>query len=140
MWYSFVRVQRADEYCFVFSSRRRHTRCALVTGVQTCALPIWLLLDTEHSPADVLTVLPQLQAAAAYDVSAVVRPASNDPVLIKRLLDCGAQSLLVPYVQSAEEAKAAVAAMRYPPAGIRGVAGLTRASRFGRVKIGRAHV
>src|SRR3546814_8743058 len=45
----------------------------------------WLLLDTEHSPADVLTVLPQLQAAAAYDVSAVVRPASNDPVLIKRL-------------------------------------------------------
>src|SRR3546814_7603884 len=104
-------------------------------------------LDTDHSPADVLTVRPQLQAAAAYDVSAVVRPASNDPVLIKRLLDCGAQSLLVPYVQSAEEAKAAVAAMRYPPAGIRGVAGLTRASRFGRVKgyagraeIGRAHV
>ena len=93
----------------------------------------WLLLDTEHSPADVLTVLPQLQAAAAYDVSTVVRPAANDPVLIKRLLDCGAQSLLIPYVQSAEEARAAVAAVRYPPAGIRGVAGLTRASRFGRV-------
>lgn len=93
----------------------------------------WLLLDTEHSPADVLTVLPQLQAAAAYDVATVVRPAANDPVLIKRLLDCGAQSLLIPYVQSAEEARAAVAAVRYPPAGIRGVAGLTRASRFGRV-------
>ncbi|GAB4353487.1 MAG: 4-hydroxy-2-oxoheptanedioate aldolase [Kiloniellaceae bacterium] len=93
----------------------------------------WLLLDTEHSPADPLTVLPQLQAAAAYDVSAVVRPAANDPVLIKRLLDSGAQSLLIPYVQSAEEAKAAVAAVRYPPEGIRGVAGLTRASRFGRV-------
>lgn len=93
----------------------------------------WLLLDTEHSPADVLTVLPQLQAAAAYDVTTVVRPAANDPVLIKRLLDCGAQSLLIPYVQSAEEARAAVAAVHYPPAGIRGVAGLTRASRFGRV-------
>lgn len=94
----------------------------------------WLLLDTEHSPADPLTVLPQLQAAAAYDVSTVVRPAANDPVLIKRLLDCGAQSLLVPYVQSVEEARAAVAAVRYPPEGIRGIAGLTRASRFGRVK------
>jgi len=94
----------------------------------------WLLLDTEHSPADVLSVLPQLQAAAAYDVSTVVRPAANDPVLIKRFLDIGAQSLLIPYVQSVEEAEAAVAAVRYPPRGIRGVAGLTRASRFGRVK------
>jgi 4-hydroxy-2-oxoheptanedioate aldolase len=93
----------------------------------------WMLLDTEHSPADVLTVLPQLQAAAAYNVSAVVRPAANDPVLIKRLLDGGAQSLLIPYVQSVAEAEAAVAAVRYPPEGIRGVAGLTRASRFGRV-------
>ncbi len=94
----------------------------------------WLLLDTEHSPSDVLPVLPQLQAAAAYDVSTVVRPAANDPVLIKRLLDHGALSLLIPYVQSVEEAEAAVAAVRYPPRGIRGVAGLTRASRFGRVE------
>lgn len=94
----------------------------------------WLLLDTEHSPSDVLTVLPQLQAAAAYNVSTVVRPASNDPVLIKRILDCGAQSLLIPYVQSAKEAEAAVAAIQYPPAGIRGIAGMTRASRFGRVE------
>jgi 4-hydroxy-2-oxoheptanedioate aldolase len=93
----------------------------------------WLLLDTEHSPADVLTVLPQLQAAAPYDVSLVVRPASNDPVLIKRYLDMGAQSLLIPYVQSAAEAEAAVAAIRYPPAGIRGVAGFTRATAFGRI-------
>lgn len=94
----------------------------------------WLLLDTEHSPADVLDVMPQLQAAAAYDVSVVVRPAANDAVLIKRYLDLGAQTLLIPYVQSVEEAEAAVAAVRYPPAGIRGVAGLTRASRFGRVE------
>jgi 4-hydroxy-2-oxoheptanedioate aldolase len=93
----------------------------------------WLLFDTEHSPGDVLTVLPQLQAVAPYDVSPVVRPAINDPVLIKRFLDIGVQTLLIPYVQNAEEAKAAVAAVRYPPDGIRGVSALTRATRFGRV-------
>jgi 4-hydroxy-2-oxoheptanedioate aldolase len=93
----------------------------------------WLLLDTEHSPGDPLTVLAQLQAVAPYPVSAVVRPASNDAVLIKRLLDFGAQTLLIPYVQNAAEAQAAVAAMRYPPEGIRGVSGVTRATRFGRV-------
>jgi 4-hydroxy-2-oxoheptanedioate aldolase len=94
----------------------------------------WLLFDTEHSPGDPLTVLAQLQAVAPYDVSPVVRPASNDAVLIKRFLDIGAQTLLIPYVQNAEQARAAVTAMRYPPAGLRGVSGLTRATRFGRVE------
>jgi 4-hydroxy-2-oxoheptanedioate aldolase len=94
----------------------------------------WLLFDTEHSPGDPLTVLPQLQAVAPYPVSAVVRPAANDAVLIKRFLDLGAQSLLIPYVQSETEARAAVAATRYPPEGIRGVSSVTRATRFGRVK------
>lgn len=94
----------------------------------------WLLLDTEHSPAELTTVLAQLQAVSAYPLSPVVRPAANDSVLIKRLLDIGAQSLLIPYVQNAEEARAAVAATRYPPDGIRGVSALTRAARFGRVK------
>ena len=93
----------------------------------------WLLLDTEHSPADPITVLAQLQAVAPYPGTAVVRPASNDTVLIKRFLDVGAQTLLIPYVESAEEARRAVSAMRYPPAGVRGVAGITRATRFGRV-------
>ncbi|TCR63687.1 4-hydroxy-2-oxoheptanedioate aldolase [Bosea sp. BK604] len=93
----------------------------------------WLLFDTEHSPGDPLTVLAQLQAVAPYDVSAIVRPASNDAVLIKRFLDLGAQSLLIPYVQNAAEARAAVAAIQYPPDGIRGVSGLTRATRFGRI-------
>jgi 4-hydroxy-2-oxoheptanedioate aldolase len=94
----------------------------------------WLLLDTEHSPGDVLTVLAQLQALSGHDVSPVVRPASNDAVLIKRYLDIGAQSLLIPYVQNADEAHSAVAAVRYPPDGIRGVSALTRATQFGRVK------
>jgi 4-hydroxy-2-oxoheptanedioate aldolase len=93
----------------------------------------WRLFDTEHSPGDPLTVLAQLQAIASYPVTAIVRPASNDVVLIKRFLDFGAQTLLIPYVQNADEASAAVAAMRYPPDGIRGVSGVTRATRFGRV-------
>ena len=92
----------------------------------------WLLFDTEHSPGDVLTVLPQPQAVAPYPVAPVVRPAANDPVLIKQFLDIGAQTLLIPYVQTADEAARAVAAMRYPPRGIRGVSALTRATRFGR--------
>ncbi|MFC6283052.1 MULTISPECIES: aldolase/citrate lyase family protein [Polaromonas] len=94
----------------------------------------WLLIDTEHSPSDVVGVLAQLQAVAPYPVSAVVRPAWNDPVLIKRYLDIGAQTLLLPYIQNAEEAKAAVRSIEYPSSGIRGVSALTRASRFGRVK------
>lgn len=91
------------------------------------------MFDTEHAPSSVQIVPGQLQAAAAYPVSAVVRSAGSDTVLIKRFLDIGAQTLLVPYVQSAEEARRAVAAMRYPPEGVRGVSGLTRAGRFGRV-------
>jgi 4-hydroxy-2-oxoheptanedioate aldolase len=94
----------------------------------------WLLFDTEHSPSDVETVLGLLQAVSAYDVSPIVRPASNDTVLIKRFLDIGVQTLLIPYVQSAEEARNAVAAIRYAPDGVRGVSALTRAARFGRVE------
>ncbi len=93
----------------------------------------WLLIDTEHSPNEVDTTLAQLQAIAASPVAGVVRPAWNDTVLIKRHLDIGAQTLLVPYVQTEEEAAAAVAATRFPPRGVRGVAGMTRATRFGRV-------
>ena len=93
----------------------------------------WLLLDGEHSPNDPLTVLAQLQAIAPYPVTPIVRTAWNEKVLIKRYLDVGAQSLLLPYVQTEEEAAGAVAAIRYPTRGLRGVAGVTRASRFGRV-------
>ena len=94
----------------------------------------WLLLDMEHSPNDVESLLGQLQAAAPYATQPVVRVPWNDMVAIKRVLDVGAQSLLVPYVSSAEEATAAVSYTRYPPRGVRGVAGTTRATRFGRIK------
>ena len=94
----------------------------------------WILLDTEHAPNDVADVHRQLQAMQGSATSAVVRPAWNDPVLFKRLLDIGVQSFVVPFVQSAAEASRAVAATRYPPAGVRGVATTTRATEYGRVK------
>lgn len=93
----------------------------------------WLLIDTEHSTVSLDTVKSMLQAMAPYPVSAAVRPGWNDPVEIKRILDAGAQTILVPYVQNAEEAARAVSAVRYPPAGMRGVAGITRATRYGLV-------
>ena len=94
----------------------------------------WLLLDMEHSPNDLESLLAQLQAAASYAAHPVVRVPWNDMVSIKRVLDVGAQSLLVPYVSSAAEARAAVSFTRYPPQGVRGVAGTTRATRFGRIR------
>jgi 2-keto-3-deoxy-L-rhamnonate aldolase RhmA len=94
----------------------------------------WLLLDTEHSPNDVPDILLQLQAAQAGTASCIVRPAWNDMVLIKRYLDIGAQTLLLPFVQSPEEARRAVEWTRYPPGGVRGITGSGRASRYGRVK------
>lgn len=94
----------------------------------------WILLDSEHSPNDLESLLTQLQAAASYPTHAVVRVPWNDMVTIKRVLDIGAQSLLVPYVSTRAEAESAVSYTRYPPSGVRGVAGTTRATRFGRVK------
>jgi 4-hydroxy-2-oxoheptanedioate aldolase len=93
----------------------------------------WLLLDTEHSPNEIPDILAQLHAADGGRATAIVRPAWNDVVLIKRCLDIGAQTLLVPYVQNPAEAKSAVAAVRYPLDGVRGVAVASRASRYGRV-------
>jgi 4-hydroxy-2-oxoheptanedioate aldolase len=93
----------------------------------------WMMFDTEHSPMDPITVLPLLQAVAPYPVSPIVRPGSLNAAEIKKLLDLGAQTLLIPYVQNADEAAQAVAAVEYAPAGIRGVSGVTRATRFGKV-------
>ena len=101
----------------------------------------WILVDTEHAPNDIQDVLSQLQAMAGGTAEPVVRVAWNDTVLIKRVLDIGARSILVPFVQNAKEAAAAVAATRYPPLGVRGVSVAPRANKYGRVPNyhGKAH-
>lgn len=93
----------------------------------------WVVIDTEHSPGDGLDTAAQLQAFAGTTTTALVRPAWNDAVLIKRILDLGAQGLVIPMIQSVEQAKNAIAATRYPPHGFRGVAGGSRATNFGRI-------
>lgn len=101
----------------------------------------WILIDTEHAPNEIPGLLSQLQAMVNGTAEPVVRCAWNDAVLIKRILDIGARSLLVPFVQNAGEAGRAVAATRYPPLGIRGVSVAPRANLYGRVSNyhGRAH-
>ncbi|TDK27884.1 2-dehydro-3-deoxyglucarate aldolase [Arthrobacter crusticola] len=94
----------------------------------------WLLVDAEHSPNGLESILAQLQAVNGYPVTTLVRPPANDTVLIKQYLDLGVQNLLVPMVNTAAEAAAAVAATRYPPHGVRGVgSALARAARWNRI-------
>ncbi|MBS0023400.1 aldolase/citrate lyase family protein [Microbacterium paraoxydans] len=94
----------------------------------------WLLIDMEHSANTLESVQVQLQAVAAYPVTPLVRAPFNDQVAIKQILDLGAQNLIVPMVSSVEEARAAVAATRYPPEGVRGVgSALARSARWNRV-------
>jgi len=94
----------------------------------------WLLLDGEHAPNDPRSVLDQLRAVAPYPVHPVVRPVQADVALVKQYLDIGAQTLLVPMIDTAEQATLMVKAMRYPPEGIRGLgAALARASRWNQV-------
>ncbi len=91
----------------------------------------WLLIDNEHGPNDLRSTLAQLQAIAPYPSHPIVRPPVGDVNLIKQLLDTGVQTLLIPMVETAEQAALLVAATRYPTAGIRGVgSSLGRASRF----------
>ena len=92
----------------------------------------WLLIDGEHAPNDVRSTLAQLQAVAPYPGQPVVRAVTGDTALVKQLLDIGVQNLLVPMVDTPEQAHALVAATRYPPQGVRGVgAAAARASRWG---------
>lgn len=94
----------------------------------------WLFIDGEHSPNDLQNILAQLQAVRSYPVVPVVRPAVNDPVTIKQFLDLGVQSLIIPMVNDAEQAAAAVAACQYPPKGVRGVgSALARSARWNRI-------
>jgi 4-hydroxy-2-oxoheptanedioate aldolase len=94
----------------------------------------WLLIDGEHAPNDLQTIVQQLQALRFSDTPVLVRPPMGEPWLIKQLLDAGVQSLLIPMVESGAQAELLVKAVRYPPRGIRGVgAGAARATHFGRV-------
>jgi 4-hydroxy-2-oxoheptanedioate aldolase len=93
----------------------------------------WLSLDMEHSPNDLQTILAQLQCLGGYDVEPVVRLLRFDKDLVKQYLDLGARTIVLPNIESADEARSIVASMRYPGRGLRGVAGLQRANRWGRV-------
>lgn len=91
----------------------------------------WLIVDMEHAPGDYGDLLGQLQAISGSGTVPFVRPPWNDDVAIKKILDCGAQGVLVPYVNTGAEAASAVAACRYPPVGVRGVSGSNRGARYG---------
>ena len=106
------------------------------TCAEICALAgfDWLLIDTEHGPFDVPAVLSHLQTITAYDVPAVVRPLSDDRNVLKQLLDTGVQTLVVPMIESAEQAAELVRSVRYPPDGVRGLGtALARAARWNRI-------
>jgi 2-dehydro-3-deoxyglucarate aldolase len=112
--------------------------CSLASPITTEVLGLagfdWLLLDGEHSPNDVLTFIPQLMALKDSSSAPVVRPQWNDTVEIKRLLDAGFYNFLIPFIESAADARRAVAATRYPPEGVRGVSVSQRSNRYGTVK------
>ena len=111
--------------------------CSLGNMITTEVLGVagfdWLLLDAEHAPNDVLTLVPQLMALKDSASAPVVRPPANDTVVIKRLLDAGFHNFLIPMVESADEARRAVAATRYPPQGMRGISVSQRSNRYGTV-------
>jgi 4-hydroxy-2-oxoheptanedioate aldolase len=111
--------------------------CSLASNLTTEILAgsgyDWLAIDTEHSPYDMHSVLAQLQAVGGYDCEALVRLPNQDLSLAKQFLDLGARSLVFPNIDTPEQAAAIVAATRYPPNGHRGVAGMQRANRWGRV-------
>ena len=94
----------------------------------------WLLVDSEHTPSDLDQIMAQLQATAAYPTETVVRLPAADPTLIKRYMDTGVRSLLIPFVEDAATARMVAGATRYPPKGFRGVSVAHRGNRFGRVK------
>jgi 2-keto-3-deoxy-L-rhamnonate aldolase RhmA len=106
---------------------------ALTTEVVAGSGAGWVLVDGEHSPNDLRSIMAQLQVAAAFPCEAVVRLPSDDPNLMKQALDIGARSLMIPNVRSADQARAIVAAMTYAPGGVRGFSVGHRANAFGRI-------
>jgi 2-dehydro-3-deoxyglucarate aldolase len=111
--------------------------CSLANPITTEVLGVagfdWLLLDGEHAPNDLISLIPQLMALKDSVSAPVVRPSWNNPVELKRLLDGGFYNFLIPFIETADEARRAVAATRYPPQGVRGVSVSQRSNRFGTV-------
>ena len=103
----------------------------LVAEAVGCAGFDWGVIDMEHAPLDVMGVVHLLQAVASTKMLPIVRVPWNEAVVVKRVLDAGATTLMFPMVQTAAEAESAVASTRYPPQGVRGMAGMSRGSRFG---------
>lgn len=106
----------------------------VVAEAMGCAGFDWAVVDMEHTPLDLMDVVHLLQAIAGTTMLPITRIPWNDTVMVKRVLDAGAQTLMFPFVQSAQEARRAVAAAKYAPEGVRGMAGMSRGSRFGTVK------
>ena len=121
------------------ASGKTQIGCWLASGAPStaealgCAGFDFLVVDTEHTPIDPPQMIDILRTIAGTPAQAIVRPPWNDMVMVKRVLDAGALTLLLPFVQSAEEARRAVAYTRYPPGGVRGVAGTHRGSRYGTI-------
>ena len=93
----------------------------------------WIVIDMEHSPNDIQEVLTQLQIIQGYESEPMVRVPWNEPIMVKRVLDMGAQTILFPFVENKKEAEEAVSATRYPPKGIRGVMSVARMNKYGNV-------
>jgi 2-keto-3-deoxy-L-rhamnonate aldolase RhmA len=106
----------------------------VVAEAMGCAGFDWAVVDMEHTPLDMMDVVHVLQAIAGTPMLPITRIPWNDTVMVKRVLDAGAQTLMFPFVQNADEARRAVAAAKYAPEGVRGMAGMSRGSRFGTVK------
>ena len=106
----------------------------LVAEAMGCAGFDWAVVDMEHTPLDMMEVIHLLQAVAGTKMLPITRVPWNDTVVVKRVLDAGAQTIMFPFVQTVDEAKKAVAAAKYPPHGVRGMAAMSRGSRFGTVK------
>lgn len=106
----------------------------VVAEAMGCAGFDWCVVDMEHTPLDQMDLVHMLQAVAGTNMLPITRVPWNDPVMVKRVLDAGAQTLMFPFVQNKEEAERAVSASKYPPMGTRGMAAMSRGSRFGTVK------
>lgn len=128
MWNTFRQRLHGRERLIGFWSSMTNSTTVEIAGL---AGYDWLLLDGEHAPTSLPLMAAQLQALNGSPVAIVGRPAENNVVMIKQLLDVGFYNLLIPFVESGDDARKAVAATRYPPEGIRGVAGLHRSNRYG---------